>query len=100
MAELIRQRLADIGIRLTIRSVDGKTRDARVRAFNYQLAILGHGGWGVDPDYLATRFGADAGQRNAAPSHSGLPGFNPPGLTDLLARQQTEIDLQRRRATC
>ena len=98
MAELIRQRLADIGIRLTIRSVDGKTRDARVRAFNYQLAILGHGGWGVDPDYLATRFGADAGQRNAAPSHSGLPGFNPPGLTDLLARQQTEIDLQRRRA--
>ena len=98
MAELIRQRLADIGIRLAIRSVDAKTRDARVRAFNYQLAILGHGGWGGDPDYLAARFAAPLGQRNASPLHSGLPGFNQPGLMSLMARQRAEVDPGRRRA--
>jgi peptide/nickel transport system substrate-binding protein len=98
MAELIRQRLAEVGIRLTLRSADKKTRDAQVRAFSYQLAILGHGGWGGDPDYLAARFAATPRQRNAAPSHSGLPGFDQPELAALLARQQTEIDTERRRA--
>jgi peptide/nickel transport system substrate-binding protein len=96
MAELIRQRLRDVGIRVTVRSVDGKTRDARVRAFDYQLAILGHGGWGGDPDYLVSHLCGDVFDQNTAPSHSGLPGFDAPELMDLLKRQQTEIDPVRR----
>jgi peptide/nickel transport system substrate-binding protein len=97
MAELIRQRLNDVGIGLTIRSVDGKTRDAQVRGFNYQLAILGHGGWGSDPDYLASRFAGESLGQSASPSRSRLPGFDAPDLMPLLKRQQTEIDPGRRR---
>lgn len=96
MAELIRQRLKDVGVRVAVRSVDGKTRDARVRAFDYQLAILGHGGWGGDPDYLISHLCGDVFKQNTAPSHSGLPGFDAPELMDLLKRQQTEIDPVRR----
>jgi peptide/nickel transport system substrate-binding protein len=96
MAELIRQRLSDVGIGLTIRSVDGKTRDAQVRGFNYQLAILGHGGWGSDPDYLASRFAGKTLDQSASPSRSRLPGFDAPELMPLLRRQQTEIDPERR----
>jgi peptide/nickel transport system substrate-binding protein len=97
MAELIRQRLKTVGIGLTIRSVDGKTRDAQVRGFNYQLAILGHGGWGSDPDYLASRFAGEILDQSASPSRSRLPGFDAPELMPLLKRQQTEIDPERRR---
>lgn len=43
MAELLRQRLGEVGIGVKVISVDGKTRDSRVRAADYQLAILGHG---------------------------------------------------------
>lgn len=98
LAELIRQRLQDVGMHLAIRSVDGKTRDARVRSFDYQMAILGHGGWGSDPDYLAARFAGHVQGQNAAPSHSGLPGFHPPELMELLQRQQTAIDPAERRS--
>lgn len=97
MAELIRQWLKAVGIKLTIRSVDGKTRDAQVRGFNYQLAILGHGGWGGDPDYLAARFAGGPLDQSASPSRSRLPGFDAPELLPLLKRQQIEIDSERRR---
>lgn len=97
MAELIRQRLKAVGIGLTIRSVDGKTRDAQVRGLNYQLAILGHGGWGSDPDYLASRFAGEILDQSASPSRSRLPGFDAPELVPLLKRQQTEIDPEKRR---
>ncbi|BBO80658.1 diguanylate phosphodiesterase [Desulfosarcina ovata subsp. sediminis] len=97
MAELLRQRLGEVGIGVKVISVDGKTRDSRVRAADYQLAILGHGGWGGDPDYLRVRFAGGSMGPNAAPSHSGLVGYNAPVLLDLLNRQQTEIDPARRR---
>jgi peptide/nickel transport system substrate-binding protein len=97
LAELIRQRLQDVGLPLSIRSVDSKTRDARVRSRDYQIAILGHGGWGGDPDYLMARFAPVAAGGNAAPSHAGLPGLAAPRLMDLLQRQQTATDPQERR---
>ena len=97
LAELIRQRLREVGLPLTIRSVDAKTRDSRVRSSDYQLAILGHGGWGGDPDYLVARFTPASSGANAAPSHAGLPGLEAPRLMNLLHRQQTAIDPQERR---
>ena len=99
MAELIRQRCDDVGISLSIRAVDPKTRDSRVRDGNYQLAILGHGGWGGDPDYLASRFSGSVLDQNAAPSISGLPGFEAPELMALLQRQRKEFDPVERRET-
>lgn len=98
LAELLKQRLAIVGIRVRIKSVDGKTRDTRVRKRDYQLAVIGHGGWGGDPEYLATHFLGDAfALTSASPSASGLAGFDVPELTDLLNRQQIEIDPVKRR---
>lgn len=43
MAELIKERLGQVGIMVHLISVDGKTRDARVRDGDYQMAIIGPG---------------------------------------------------------
>jgi peptide/nickel transport system substrate-binding protein len=97
MAELIRQRLGEVGIRVNVKSVDPKTRDSRVRAGEYELAILGHGGWGSDPDYLVQHFLGRVVSGNAAPSHSGVSGVDSPELMNLLLEQQAAIDSGQRR---
>ncbi len=99
MAELIRQSLDDVGIEISIRAVEKKTRDSRVRDGDYQLAIIGHGGWGSDPDYLAARCSGTVLDQNAAPSHTGWRGLQAPELIDLLTRQRNEIDPAKRRNT-
>lgn len=97
LAELIRQHFSETGIMLEIRSVDGKTRDSRVRENDYQLAIIGHGGWGGDPNYLVAHLAGDIFDRSMSPSQSGQPGLDAPELIDLLQRQAIEIDPDRRR---
>jgi len=97
IAELLRQRLGEVGIDLSIKTVDGKSRDARVRGRDYQLAIIGHGGWGGDAGYLSTHLLGDVFDQNAAPSASGIDGFEAPELAALLSQQATEIDADKRR---
>ncbi|MFN2354823.1 MAG: ABC transporter substrate-binding protein [Desulfopila sp.] len=96
MAELIRQRLVEAGIELTIRSVDGKTRDVRVRNQEYQLTIIGHGGWGGDANYLVSHLSGDVFAQSESPSASGFGGLDAPELMDLLRRQAVEIDYGKR----
>ena len=97
MAELLRGWLADVGIDITIRSVDGKTRDDRVRRQVYQLAIIGHGGWGGDAGYLVSHLAGDVFAQDASPSASGAAGFATPELIDFLQRQRVEVDPEKRR---
>ena len=96
MAELMRQQLKTVGIKLDIRATDAKTRDTKVRGLDYQVAILGHGGWGGDPDYLTHHLAADVFDQNASPSSSGLAGLDAPELMALLKHQSLEIDPQKR----
>lgn len=96
MAEIMRQRLAETGIDITIRSVDGKTRDAKVKEQDYQLAIIGHGGWGRDPDYLAAHFTGELATQTSSPSGSGMKGFESPELMELLRRQTSEFEPEKR----
>lgn len=97
MAEVLKQRLAVVGIQIKIKSVDGKSRDTLVRNHDYQLAIIGHGGWGKDPEYITTHFCNDFSTLTSSPSASGIADFEIPELTDLLIRQQTETDPLKRR---
>jgi len=97
MAEILQQRLSDVGIGIKVNSVDPKTRDTRVRNHDYRLAVIGHGGWGHDPEYLAAHFSGRLSTLSSSPSASGLAGFDAPGLEKLLDRQQTEVDPDRRR---
>ncbi|MDD2628836.1 MAG: ABC transporter substrate-binding protein [Limnochordia bacterium] len=63
IGQLLKEQLAEMGIELNIRSVDAKTKDTLIQTGQYQLGLIGHGGMGMDPDYLRIRFAQEkAGQ--------------------------------------
>jgi peptide/nickel transport system substrate-binding protein len=96
MAQILKQRLADVGVEISIKSCNGKTRDSRVRNQNYDLAIIGHGGWGGDPDYLIAHCTGDIKQ-SSSPSASGGSGLASPALMKLLNAQRSQTDPEKRR---
>ena len=95
MAEILKQRLAAVGVSMEILAVDGKTRDSRVRDHRFQLALIGHGGWGGDPDYLTAHCTQTVAHSNS-PSASGA-GLNMPALASRLESQRLETDPAKRR---
>lgn len=52
-AEVIKEQLALIGLEIDIKSVESQTRDARVLAWEFDLALNSHGGLGGDPNLFA-----------------------------------------------
>lgn len=97
LAEVLKEQFAKAGIELKVQSVDMKTRDARVRNYEYELAVIGHGGWGGDPNYLSERFGSGAAG-SLSPTASGLRGYNNDALNELLDKQSKEMDGSKRKA--
>jgi peptide/nickel transport system substrate-binding protein len=97
IGEVLKEQLARAGIELTVRSVDSKTRDTKVRENDYQLALLGHGGWGGDADYVRERFG-DQPKGGLSPSASRLYGYENAELLALLNEQYTTVNEARRKA--
>ncbi len=96
MAEILKQRLAAVGVDIHIKACNGKTRDSQVREQKYDLAIIGHGGWGNDPDYLIAHCTGDI-KKSSSPSASGGSGLASPELTQLLEQQRSETDPGKRR---
>lgn len=95
MAEILKQRLATVGVDIHLLAVDGKTRDSRVRDHRFNLAIIGHGGWGADPDYLMGHC-SNTFSSSSSPSASGSIGLKIPALESLMERQRIETDPARR----
>lgn len=50
-AQLLEKQLEEVGIELRLRSVEAKTRDSLVSDWQFDLALLGHGGLGTDPAF-------------------------------------------------
>ena len=96
LAELLKQRLAAIHVALSIQSVDGKNRDSRVKKHGFDLAIIGHGGWGSDPDYLVAHC-TNTFTGSESPSALGGTGLVLPELAELLEKQRKEFDPAQRR---
>lgn len=96
MAEILKQRLAAVGVDIRIKSCNGKTRDSQVRSQKYDLAIIGHGGWGNDPDYLIAHCTGDI-KKSSSPSASGGTGLASRALTQLLEKQRSQADSEKRR---
>ena len=96
MAEILKQRLAAVGVSIRILAVDGKTRDSRVKDHQFTLAIIGHGGWGNDPDYLTSHC-TNTFSNSSSPSASGGTGLHMPLLASLLEQQRLETDPAKRR---
>jgi peptide/nickel transport system substrate-binding protein len=88
IGELIREHLSDIGINIKVISADMKSRDEKIAQGNYELVLVGHGGWARDPDYLRARFTTSAGNNWL----EGTPGYYNADLEQLLELQVKEIN--------
>ena len=96
IAELIKISLAQAGIELTVKSVDGKTRDAAARSGDYEIILNGHGGWGGDVDLLRTAY-ASKQSSDQSPSANGIYGYSNEAINELCNQQLTEIDQMKRK---
>jgi peptide/nickel transport system substrate-binding protein len=96
IAELIKMTLKDIGIEIKIKSVDMKTRDAAVKNKEFEIALIGHGGWGSDPDSLREIYGTDT-QEDGSPSSNSLPGYYNEKIIELSQKQMKELDKDKRK---
>lgn len=92
IGEILKEQLSKAGIEIKVESVDGKSRDARIAEGQYQIALVGHGGWGNDPDYLRTRFSSEL-----SAWASGTPGYNNPEVERLSEEQIKETDTELRK---
>ncbi|SMD09975.1 peptide/nickel transport system substrate-binding protein [Sporomusa malonica] len=52
--EFVKSQLEQLGIKVNLRALEGKTLDSLINDGKYDLAINGHGGLGSDPDYLTS----------------------------------------------
>lgn len=87
IAELIKLSLAEIGIDVDITSLDTKSRDAAIKAGEYDLALNGHGGWGGDPSLLKGQYASGT-----------IPGYSNEEIDNLIEEQFGKIDIEERRA--
>jgi len=92
--EVIRQQLESVGIRVELRSLEQTTTDAKVRNWDFQLAISGHGGIMGDPKILNEMISEDY----AAGSVNSVRFQENKELLDLLEAQMVEMDPAQRRA--
>ena len=97
IAELLKINLAKAGINLSVQSTDMKTRDSRVKEQNYELALIGHGGWGQDADILRENYGVTVARDNS-PASNVIPGYSNLRITELCKKQLTELDEESRKS--
>lgn len=92
--EVIRKQLESVGIRVELRNMEQATIDAKVRNWEFQLAISGHGGIMGDPKILNEMISETyaAGSVNSARFQANQE------LLDLLDAQMKEMDPAKRKA--
>lgn len=89
LAELIQIDLEKIGVKVSIESVESKTRDQAVKNGNYELLLINSGGMGGDPDYLRSIYGNTSA--NTASLHSAtLKGYYNEKINELAVSQASE----------
>lgn len=92
IGEVLKEQLSKAGIGIKVESVDMKSRDSRIAEGQYQIALVGHGGWGGDPDYLRTRFSSELSHW-----YSGTPGYENTEVDRLTSAQIRETDPKKRK---
>ncbi len=92
--EVIRHQLEAVGIRVDLRNMEQATTDAKVKNWDFQLAVSGHGGIMGDPKILNEMISEEyaAGSVNSARFQANRE------LLDLLDAQLREMDPDRRKA--
>jgi peptide/nickel transport system substrate-binding protein len=96
IGELLQFSLAKAGIKLKVKSVDMKSRDAAVKQGNYELVLIGHGGWGNDPDMLREMY-ASGKETDQSPSSNRIRGYFNRRIDTLCQKQLYEINEAKRK---
>lgn len=97
IAELIQLDLEAAGIAVTVEAFDSATRDSRVNAGAYELALVGNGGWGNNPPaYLRTVFSDLSKNSGGNPHTMGPIGYQNEEITALSEAQRYETDFDTR----
>ncbi len=96
IGELIKINMAKIGINITVKSTDSKTRDAAVKSGNYELIINSHGGWGADADTLRNLYVIYKAQ-TVGQTTGGIPGYSNDEINKLCQEELTEKDQNKRK---
>ena len=101
IAAILKEQLSDVGINLDVVSVDSKSRDARVSAGQYEMALISMGSWGLDADFLRVRYHSQMDYAAAGGSATALlgadQGYQNTELDKLLAEQRVEVDPEKRK---
>ena len=95
--ELIKNDLEAAGVKVTLKSVDGKTRDEKVLKHDFQFALVGNGGWGRTPDYLRTLFSDKSKYVGKNPHSMGPVGYSNEAMTKLAEDQLLETNMEKRK---
>lgn len=89
-AELVAGQLEKLGLNVETRALEGSVLDSRIREWNFELAITGHGAVGGDPE-MVERFmvGRGTPHLNSRYEH--------PELENIIHQQSRETDLEKRK---
>ena len=87
-AELIKEYLRDAGINLQIKSVDAAASDSAVTESRFEMALVGYGALGSDPDWLRQRLSSKVPSK----SFLRIQGWNNPSFEDAAAKQLVTVD--------
>jgi peptide/nickel transport system substrate-binding protein len=94
MAELIRDDLGRVGLRVRVAAVPvAEWLERVVRRRDYDMTIIA-GMQGPDPENLRLRFGSVSSDASSGPG--GVPGYSNPELDAALAEGASSVDLQQR----
>ncbi|NLP37670.1 MAG: peptide ABC transporter substrate-binding protein [Firmicutes bacterium] len=97
IAELIKNDLAAVGVNVEVIAVDSKIRDEKVFDGEYELALVGNGGWGRTPDYLRTLYSSKSKFTGTNPHYMGPLGYDNERITELAEAQLFEMDFDKRK---
>lgn len=86
--DLIKEYLREVGINLSVKSVDQAASDAATAESRFDLALVGYGAMGSDPDWLRQRLSSRVPSR----SFLRIQGWSNPAFEDAAARQLVSTD--------
>lgn len=96
IGELMKLNLEKVGIDLKIKSVDMKSRDATVKSGDYEMLLIGHGGWGNDADILSEKYVNEETDIKSTFT-GGIPGYRNENINELAEKQLLELESDKRK---
>ena len=98
IGEIVKNNLEAVGIKVNVVAYDSSTRDSMVNSGDYELAIVGNGGWGNNPPtYMRTIFSDVSKNKGGNPHSMGPIGYSNDKITEMAEAQVNEVDFEARK---